>query len=265
MTDVYDLHRGTRPLLISIPHAGTAVPADIERRFSAAGRQLADTDWFVDRLYGFAQALGASIITARFSRYVVDLNRSSDSSALYPGAATSPVCATLTFDGQPIYAEGQQPDAAEIGERVERYWQPYHARIAAEIEDLRRRHGAALLWDAHSIASSIPALFEGQLPEFNFGTRDDASCPRDVGESLRNTVDQDGRHSSILNGRFKGGYITQHYGRPAMKVCAVQLELAQRAYMDEGPVPAWNAQRAQPAASLIEKLLGRFLDTLTPR
>jgi N-formylglutamate deformylase len=263
--DIYDFHPGTRPLLISIPHAGTEVPADIQRRFTAAGRQLADTDWFVDRLYGFARALGASIITARYSRYVVDLNRSSDSSSLYPGAATSPVCATLTFDGQPIYAEGRQPDAGETGERVDRYWRPYHARIAAELENLQRRHGAALLWDAHSIASSIPALFEGRLPEFNFGTRDDASCPRDIAESLRTIVDRDGRHSSVLNGRFKGGYITQHYGQPASKVCAVQLELAQRAYMDEGPVPTWNALRAQPAADLIAKLLDRFLDTLASR
>ncbi|HEX7375042.1 MAG TPA: N-formylglutamate deformylase [Steroidobacteraceae bacterium] len=263
--DVYDFHPGTRPLLISIPHAGTEVPADIQRRFTAAGRQLADTDWFVDRLYGFARDLGASIISARYSRYVVDLNRSSDSSSLYPGAPTSPVCPALTFDGRPIYAEEQQPHAAEIGERVQHYWQPYHARIAAELEDLRHRHGAALLWDAHSIASSIPALFTGRLPEFNFGTRDDASCPQDIARSLRSTVEQDGRYSSILNGRFKGGYITEHYGRPALGICAVQLELAQRTYMDEASVPAWSAERAQPAADLIARLLGRFLDTLPRR
>jgi N-formylglutamate deformylase len=260
--DVYDFHAGSRPLLVSIPHAGTEVPADIRRRLTTAASALPDTDWFVDRLYAFARDLGASIITARYSRYVVDLNRASDSSSLYPGAATSPVCAESTFDGRPVYVEGGRPDAAEIDARVRDYWRPYHARIATELDSIRARHGAALLWDAHSIESSIPALFAGTLPEFNFGTRDDASCPREMAASLLGIVVQDGRYSSVLNGRFKGGYITQHYGQPAQKIFAVQLELAQRAYMDEVPTPVWNPRRAQPAAALIERLLRRFLDTL---
>ena len=260
--DVYDFHQGTRALLISIPHAGTYVPDDIASRFTATGGRLPDTDWFVDKLYGFAQDLGVSIITARYSRYVVDLNRSPDSSSLYPGTQTSPVCALATFDGQPIYQEGAQPGATEIDERITRYWRPYHARIATELGAMRQRHGAALLWDAHSIASRIPALFDGVLPEFNFGTREDASCPRGIAARLLGVVNDHGRFSSILNGRFKGGYITQQYGRPAEKICAMQLELAQRTYMDEASEPTWNAQRAQPVAELIEQLLDRYIDTL---
>jgi N-formylglutamate deformylase len=258
--EIYDFHQGARPLLISIPHAGTEVPEAIGSRFTAVGGRLPDTDWYVDGLYEFARDLGASIITANYSRYVVDLNRSPDSSSLYPGMATSPVCATETFAGQAIYLDRRQPDPAEIRERVSTYWHPYHARIAAELDKIRERHGAALLWDAHSIASSVPALFDGVLPQFNFGTRDDASCRREIADSLLDIVNRDGRFSAILNGRFKGGYITQHYGRPVENIYAVQLELSQRTYMDEASAPDWDAQRARPAADLIARLLDRYIN-----
>jgi N-formylglutamate deformylase len=261
--EIYEFHQGTRPLLISIPHAGTEVPASIAQRFSAVARRLPDTDWYVDALYGFARDLGASIIKANYSRYVVDVNRATDSSPLYTTSPTSAVCPTHAFEGQSIYIDGLQPDAGEIRTRVERYWRPYHARIATELEQIRKRHGAALLWDAHSIASQIPALFDGELPEFNFGTCDDATCPRELAVALVNIVNSNGRFGAVLNGRFKGGYITHHYGRPAQRIYAVQLELAQRAYMDEGlPRIAWDARRAQPAAALIARVLHRFMDSI---
>lgn len=255
----YDFHRGSLPLLISIPHAGTFVPESIAQRFSLAGSHLADTDWHVDKLYAFARESGASILAANYSRYVVDLNRAPDSSSLYEASPTSPVCPTLTFDGEPIYAAGMEPSAAEFSARVEQYWQPYHQRLAAELNELRERYGYALLWDAHSIASEVPSLFNGVLPEFSFGTRDDASCPRAVADQLLELVTTDGKFGAVLNGRFKGGYITLNYGRPRQGVYAVQLELSRRVYMDEAAGTGWDPQRAESAAALISQLLMRYL------
>lgn len=261
--NIYDFHRGSVPLLISVPHAGTFVPETIARRFSIAGSRLTDTDWHVHKLYDFARELGASIITANYSRYVVDLNRAPDSSSLYANNPTSPVCPTLTFAGDPIYLAGEEPDSAEITARVQQYWQPYHQRIAAELAQIREQHGHALLWDAHSIASEVPSLFEGVLPEFNFGTRDDASCPRAIADQLLDLVTTDGKFSAVLNGRWKGGYITLHYGRPKDRVYAVQLELSRRVYMDETAGTDWDPQRAQSAAGLISQLLSRYLKAAT--
>jgi N-formylglutamate deformylase len=260
--NVYEFHRGTLPLLVSVPHAGTEVPAAIAARLTPAGRDLPDTDWYVDQLYAFARDLGASIIKANYSRYVVDENRAPDSSPLYAADPTSPVCATRTFGGDPIYKSGAEPDAAEIARRVATWWQPYHSRIAQELQEIRAQHGAALLWDAHSIASEVPGLFAGVLPEFNFGTRDGASCPGEVADALLQLVTTDGRFGAVLNGRFKGGYITLHHGRPAERIHAVQLELAQRTYMQESPRGAWDAQRAQGAAELISRLLIRFVKSI---
>ncbi|HMN43735.1 MAG TPA: N-formylglutamate deformylase [Povalibacter sp.] len=254
----YRFHRGPQPLLISVPHAGTSVPEEIAQRFTAAGRALPDTDWYVDRLYDFAAGLGASIVTATYSRYVVDLNRSPDSAALYVASPTSPVCALQTFDGESIYRSGAEPDAAEVADRIERYWHPYHQCIAEELWRIRSEHGHALLWDAHSIASRVPELFDGELPEFNFGTRDHAACPEHVSQALLHSILEEGQHSAVLNGRFKGGYVTLAYGRPADRIWAMQLELAQRTYMDE-PVRAWEPGRAAAAAARISSLLERFM------
>lgn len=258
--DIYEFHPGTQPLLISIPHAGTFVPEDIGERFAPAARKLPDTDWHVDRLYACARQLGAATIKANYSRYVVDLNRSADSAALYVADPTTPVCPERTFGGEDIYMSGREPDAIEIAQRLERYWRPYHERIAAELQALRERHGLALLWDAHSIASEIPGLFAGVLPELNFGTRDDASCPRSIAETLLGVVSGEGRYGAVLNGRFKGGYITDHYGHPDQGVYAVQLELAQRTYMEEAAgLRGWDPQRAQAAVALISQLLEQYL------
>jgi len=259
--NLYDFHPGSTPLLISIPHAGTEVPEALAQRFTVVGRGLPDTDWYVHSLYEFARGLGASIIKANYSRYVVDLNRSSDSASLYVGNPTSPVCPTETFGGSFIYMAGHEPDEHEIAARIEEYWRPYHERIATELEALRAAHGRALLWDAHSIASEVPGLFEGVLPEFNFGTRDGASCPRAVSDALLQTVARDGEFGAVLDGRFKGGYITHHYGKPANGVYAVQLELARRAYMNEAAEHIWDAQHAERAQALISRLLQKYLST----
>lgn len=257
----FSFHAGTLPLLVSIPHAGTEVPEVIRDRMTSAGRDLPDTDWYVDQLYEFAMGMGASVIKARYSRYVVDLNRSPDSAALYESSPTSPVCASTTFGGDDIYLPGKAPQSAEVSARVQQYWRPYHNRLSEELHRIRSQHGFALLWDAHSIASEVPGLFAGVLPEFNFGTRNDAACPADIGNALLRAVEDDGRYSAVLNGRFTGGYITLNYGQPAQRVCAVQLELAQRAYMNEGPiVEPFDASRAKAAAELVRLLLANYIE-----
>jgi N-formylglutamate deformylase len=257
--NVYEFHRGSTPLLISIPHSGTELPDAIAHRLTVTGRGVPDTDWHVHLLYDFARGLGASIIKANYSRYVVDLNRSPDSASLYPGKPTSPVCPTETFGGSFIYMAGHEPNDAEIAARIEQYWKPYHDRIASELAALRAEHGRALLWDAHSIASEIPSLFEGVLPEFNLGTRDGKSCPRTISDALLQTVVRDGEFGVVLDGRWKGGYITDHYGKPETNVYAVQLEMARRAYMDEAPEHLWDARHAERTQALIAKLLARYL------
>lgn len=254
----YSLHHGNLPLLVSVPHAGTEVPRELLRRFSLAAQELPDTDWHVDKLYGFAGEIGASMLVANYSRYVVDLNRSPDSKPLYETAPTSAVCPTRTFKGDPIYLDAE-PDAEEIATRIEQYWRPYHNALEQELQRIQAEHGFALLWDAHSVASEVPGLFAGVLPEFNFGTREDASCPRAIVEPLLDLITRDGKYGAVLNGRFKGGYITLHYGNPARDRYAIQLELAQRVYMEERTPLQWNDDRAAGAAMMIRHLLERYV------
>lgn len=253
----YDFHAGTAPLLVSMPHTGTHVPAELLERLTPAARALPDTDWHLERLYDFLEALGASRLAATHSRYVVDLNRPPDDENLYPGQDTTGLVPRDTFARQPVYLAGREPSAQETALRVETYWRPYHAKLAEELERLRRVHGYALLWDAHSILSEVPRFFAGRLPELNLGTDDGRSCAPGIGEALLKNVRG---YGAVLNGRFKGGYITRHYGDPANGVHAVQLELSCATYMDEQPPFAWREERAaqlRPVLrALIETLLG---------
>ncbi|MDH3352014.1 MAG: N-formylglutamate deformylase, partial [Gammaproteobacteria bacterium] len=229
MTAEYSFHAGNTPLLVSVPHDGRELPADLAAQMNDLGRSLPDTDWHVARLYEFAADLGASLLVANYSRYVVDLNRPADDAALYATRPATGLCPTQTFAGQDIYA---QATAIDVDDRVSRYWRPYHDKVAATLAKLRESFGYALLWDAHSIASRVPALFDGELPELNVGTWDGRSCSRVITDAVLQVV-QASTYSGVLNGRFKGGYITRHYGQPGASVHAVQLEIAQRAYMDE--------------------------------
>jgi len=233
--DIYRFTPGTIPLLVSMPHVGTHIPERLAARMTDGARAVPDTDWHVDRLYDFLDALGASVIQATHSRYVVDLNRPPDSAPLYPGAANTGLCPTEQFDGAPIYRPGQSPGDAEVQERLAQFWRPYHERLAAELAALKARHGVALLYEAHTIRSRVPRLFEGRLPDINLGTADGASAADDLAAALLETAGRAAAYTSVLNGRFKGGYITRHYGRPAEAVHAVQLELAQLTYMEEDP------------------------------
>ncbi|HVC01467.1 MAG TPA: N-formylglutamate deformylase [Steroidobacteraceae bacterium] len=251
---------GTSPLVISMPHSGTYLPAAIAARIEPAARDLPDTDWFVPQLYEFHAALGASVIRATHSRYLVDLNRPPDGARLYPGKRETAVCPTETFDGGALYAPGDEPTAAQVEERLQRYWRPFHARLRQLIDLQIARHGHCLLWDAHSIRSTVPALFDGRLPDLNVGTADGGSCAVNTARHIALHLGAQERFSYVLDGRFKGGYITRHYGAPAHGVEAVQLEIAQAAYLREARRPQFDAARAAPLVQLLHALLGSLRD-----
>ncbi|MGH8683554.1 MAG: N-formylglutamate deformylase [Burkholderiales bacterium] len=257
------LHRGSSPLLVSMPHVGTYLPPELAARMTDAGRLIADTDWHVDRLYDFLDGLGASVLCPTHSRYVVDLNRPPDGANLYPGQDTTPLVPPDTFAREPVYRPGEAPDEREVAERIERYWRPYHDALRRELDRIRSVHGYALLWDAHSIASELPRFFAGRLPDLNFGTASGASCA----PALEAAVFEEGRravgYSAVLNGRFKGGSITRAYGRPADRVHAIQLELSQRTYMNEPPPFEFREDLAGRLRPALRRFLEAFLSAAT--
>ena len=234
MTEFYDIHAGEGPLIYSVPHAGTDIPPDIAQRLTPHARTLPDTDWHVEQLYDFAADLGATMIRANVSRYVIDLNRPPQDESLYPGQATTGLCPPIEFDGTPIYRDGREVAADEVSLRRKTYWEPYHDRLAAEIARVKQRHGYALLFDCHSIASRVPRLFPGTLPDLNLGTVNGTSCAGALQAAIARVM-QDSGYTQIVNGRFIGGYITRHYGKPSDNVHAVQMEKGQDCHlMDDG-------------------------------
>jgi len=242
------------PLLINIPHAGTELPDALSRRLTPAARQLPDTDWQVDRLLALAQDDGPiNLLQARWSRYVVDLNRPPDDRPLYAGEGTGLV-PVQTFGGAALYAD-TPPGAGEIRLRVERYWRPYHDRLAQELDALRQRHGHAVLLDRHSIRSRGPRLFDGALPDLNLGTFDGGSCAPSLQGLIAEWLESATGFSGVINGRFKGGYNTRHYGDPGSGLHAIQLEIAQSSYLDETRPAYWDERRAQPLASRLRELI----------
>jgi N-formylglutamate deformylase len=254
----YSFQRGDSPLLISVPHDGRDIPDDLRARMTPAGLDIPDTDWHVARLYDFAHSEGASVIVAHWSRYVVDLNRSADDGVLYPGQLVTGLCPAHTFAGDPIYRDGLGISAEEQAARVRVYWWPYHNRIAATLDLLRARFGYALLWDAHSIPSAVPRLFDGDLPVLNIGTNDGRSCPAVVEERVGEPA-RDSGYDCVINGRFKGGFITRHYGDPDGRIAAIQLEIAQRAYMDES-TRIYDHDKAGRLRTTLQAMLSAFRD-----
>jgi N-formylglutamate deformylase len=259
--DTFTLHRGSVPLLVSLPHDGSAIPDAIAARMTDAARRSPDTDWHVGRLYAFARDLGASVLQPHCSRYVVDLNRPSDGHALYPGRSETGLVPTLMFDGQSVYRDGEEPTATEIAARVDAWWRPYHQALVEELQRLREAHGRVVLWEGHSIRSVVPMLFAGRLPDCNLGTADGASCRAPLREALSAVLAAQDDYTHVVDGRFKGGHITRHYGDPQHGIDAVQLELAQVNYMDETGfdyLPE-RAARLQPLLQrLLETCLSRF-------
>jgi N-formylglutamate deformylase len=250
----HTLIHGHTPLVISLPHVGTLLPEELLPELSDTARAFPDTDWHVDQLYDFAFEAGYTVLRALHSRYLIDLNRPPDDAPLYPGSNTSGLCPTLDFAGQPLWRDGAAPTPVEVTRRLRLYWEPYHAELAAQLAAARERHGHALLIDAHSIRSRVPRLFAGRLPDVNIGTANGTACASRLRARLQQVLFAQGRFTHVLDGRFQGGYITRHYGRPTQGVHAVQIELAQCAYMDEAS-PAYTRSRAEPLRTLLRALL----------
>jgi formiminoglutamase len=263
MSEIDWLHitRGDAPLVVSIPHAGTQIPSDIEARLVSPWLARKDADWWLGELYAFADGLDATVVRTEVSRTVIDVNRDPSGLSLYPGQATTGLCPVDTFDGEPLYRPGEEPDAAEIAERRTAFFDPYHAGLQAELDRLVARHDKVVLYDAHSIRSRAPRLFDGELPQFNIGTNSGAACDPDLTRAVESACDATGL-PRVTDGRFKGGWITRRYGRPKTGVHAVQMELACRGYIDE-PVAltpeAWptpyDLARAAPLQAALSDVL----------
>jgi len=248
------VERGAGPVVLAQPHAGTTLTDEVAGRLNEHGRALADTDWHVDLLYdGLLD--DATIVRTDIHRYVIDVNRGPDDRSLYPGRNTTGLCPVTDFDGRPIYREGGEPDAAEIESRRRTHHAPYHEALAAEIARIRERHGMVVLYDCHSIRSHIPYLFEGTLPVFNIGTADGRSCAPAVEAVAAEICGHATECSTVVNGRFEGGWTTRHYADPAAGVHAIQMELAQRAYMDEAPPWTYRPERAEAVRAILKTLL----------
>lgn len=259
--ETFTLHQGTAPVLVSLPHDGTLLPQELAQRMTESARGVPDTDWHVERLYAFARDLGASMLVPKYSRYVVDLNRSSDDANLYPGQNTTGLCPVVQFSGEPVYLPDQQPAPQEITARVGIYWQPYHAALQVELDRMRHAHGRAVLWEGHSIRGEVPFLFEGRLPDLNLGTANGRSCAPGLQTRLEAVLGAQSRYDWVANARFKGGYITRHYGDPNHGIDAVQLEISQRIYMDEQSFD-YDETKARLTQNLIRRLLETALQTV---
>lgn len=251
--------RGKAPLIVSIPHAGTRIPEPFDRGLVSPERARKDADWHVDRLYAFAAAeLGATLLRTEISRTVIDVNRDPSGTSLYPGQATTGLCPLVTFDDEALYLHGFEPDAESIAKRRALYFEPYHAALAGEIERIRSRHPRIVLFEAHSIRSRAPLLFEGELPELNIGTNGGTTCDPRLQEAVAAACAQSGR-SRVTDGRFRGGWTTRHYGQPQNEVHAIQLETAMRFYLDEAGAgawpPVWDESFAAPARDLLRAIL----------
>ena len=275
MSDSLEIHRGTAPLIVSFPHTGTNIPAEIEEHLVSPWLARKDTDWWVHLLYDMAAKLNATTVRTTISRTVIDVNRDPSGASLYPGQVTTELCPLTTFDGEPLYLPGREPDAAEIASRRTRFFEPYHAALVIEIDRLHAEYGHVVLYDAHSIRSHVPRLFAGELPNFNIGTNGGTTCNPALTQTIEATC-RDSRLTSVVNGRFKGGWTTRHYGQPTQGVHAVQMELACRSYFDEptGALtpnnwpPAYDPARAAHVRNILGEVLFNcieFIDSLPRR
>lgn len=256
MSSIFHFAAGRLPVLISMPHNGESLAPEIADRMTGTGREVADTDWYMDQLYDFAGALGVSCINPIYSRYVIDLNRDPNGVNLYPGANSTELCPTTSFDSAPLYHEGKAPNEREIQDRITTYWQPYHDKIAQTLAQMKAEFGVAVLLEAHSIRSQVPRFFEGQLPDFNFGNGDGISCSIELLEQV--LANDFAPYTKVANGRFKGGYITRHYGDPSNNIHALQLELSQHTYMKE-PTNILDETKANAVKPKLEHIVNTLI------
>lgn len=253
--DVFTLYPGTQPLLVSMPHVGTLIPAELQARYVPRALEVEDTDWHLEALYDFVRDTGASLIVPRYSRYVIDLNRPSENTPMYAGANNTELCPTRFFSGDALYRDGMAPDDAEIARRIATYWSPYRQALEAELTRLRSAHGHAVLFDAHSIKSEVPWLFEGRLPDLNLGTANGSSAAIGLRDALAQVLASQGTFSHVVDGRFKGGHITRQYGQPHEGWHAIQLEMCWSCYMAEMPPYTIAAERAARVRPVLQQLV----------
>ena len=259
MSDVYSLHLGTQPWLVSVPHVGRELPPDQQHRYVERAFQFEDADWHLDELYGFVKALGASLIVPRYSRFLIDLNRPPENAPMYPGVNNTELCPTRFFTGDALYRAGMAPDASEIARRVRAYWQPYHDALRAELRRIHTAHGHAVLFDGHSIKSELPWLFEGKLPDLNLGTASGTSCAPTLRAALKRVLDAQAHFTHVTDGRFKGGHITRHYGQPDKGIHAVQLEMCWSSYMAEQAPFELDPRRTARLSPVLQALVHTML------
>ncbi|MFQ3248962.1 N-formylglutamate deformylase [Glaciecola sp.] len=257
---VVDIIQGDSPIILGQPHSGTYVPEHIHANLNDLGRQLLDTDWHVPKLYeGLLE--GASIVRANFSRYVIDANRDPKGTNLYPGQNTTTLVPLSSFDGEPIW--NKEPSAEDIQQRLNDYHRVYHQALEAEIARVKSKFGIAVLYDCHSIRSKIPFLFDDQLPDLNVGDNSGASCDPAFTSTLEKVCKNIESHSFVVNGRFKGGWTTRHYGQPQNGVHAIQMELAQRAYLaSELPPFNYDVQKASGLRNVLRDILQEINTTI---
>ncbi|UPA25620.1 N-formylglutamate deformylase [Shinella oryzae] len=255
---LFETHQGTSPVILAFPHTGTDVPADIRERLNDNGRILADTDWHIHKLYD-GLLPDVTTVRATFHRYVIDANRDPAGISLYPGQNTTGLIPETDFDGKPIWKEGQAPTEADIAFRLAGFHAPYHAALAAEIARVKAIHGVAIVYDCHSIRSHIPFLFEGRLPDFNVGTDMGRTCARAIETATYEVCAKADGYTSILNGRFKGGWTVRHYGKPDTGVHAIQMELAQISHLSsEAPPFAYDEDKAARQRVHLKDILHRI-------
>lgn len=258
--DIFSLYPGSGPLLVSMPHVGTLIPTNLQPRYVERALQVEDTDWHLEELYDFVRNSGASLLVPNYSRYVIDLNRPSENTPMYPGTNNTELCPTRFFTGDPLYREGMAPDDTEIARRIRTFWQPYRSALEAELTRLRQTHGHAVLFDAHSIRSEVPWLFEGRLPDLNLGTASGTSAAPTLHGALAQVLASQTAFTQVVDGRFKGGHITRHYGRPAEGWHAIQLEMCWSTYMAETAPYVLDEARANRVRPLLQQLVQTMLN-----
>ena len=244
--------RGDGPVVLGMPHTGVFVPPDVRAKLNDRGRGLADTDWNIHKLYE-GLLPGATVVRATFHRYVIDANRDPSGQSLYPGQNTTGLVPLTDFEGGEIW--NVPPSGGEIEHRRETYHAPYHAALEAELHRVRDTYGVAVLYDCHSIRSQVPYLFEGVLPAFNIGTNDGATCAPVLAQTIEALCRAAEGYDTVVNGRFKGGWTTRHYGRPDDRVHAIQMELAQRCYMEEAAPWPYLHERAEALRPHLKAIL----------
>ncbi len=249
-----DVSQGSGPIILGLPHTGTFVPADIGTALNARGLELADTDWHIEKLYD-GLLPGVTTVRANFHRYVIDANRDPLGVSLYPGQNTTGLVPLTDFDGHAIW--NSVPSSEEIERRRQLFHVPYHVALETEMKRVAKLHGCAILYDCHSIRSRIPFLFDGTLPDFNIGTKNGVTCAKAIENVTQGICSKASGYTSVLNGRFKGGWTTRHYGRPHQNWHAIQMELAQSTYL-KAEIEPWIYDKAKA-----ERLRSHLRDILT--